>query len=361
MSLRLQLHQRLPKLWRQRSLVTSLLFPLALLFQGSLQLRRWACRIGLLKVGTLPVPVVVVGNIIVGGSGKTPLVVWLFEALRAAGKKPGIISRGYGGTGSAAGMLVNADTPAAFGGDEPCLLAKLTEQAVAIGRDRVAAAELFLRHFPECDVLISDDGLQHIRLPRQFEIVVFDTRGIGNSWLLPAGPLREPLNRLCSVDALVFNGNSNGNLTDGSKNVIGQFIKPGNRPAQFQMQLEAQDAYQLIDPTQRRSLASFTEQRILAAAGIGDPARFFSMLQNHGMHIEALPLPDHYDFSSNPFTHHPAQVILMTEKDAVKCRTLKNLQDPRIWVVPVRAIVQPAVADAPDLVADLLEKLSSFV
>ena len=345
MNLRVQLHQVLPKLWRQRSLFTVLLLPFAGLFYGLSTLRRWAYRLGLLKVAQLPVPVVVVGNITVGGSGKTPLVIWLFEALRAAGKKPGIISRGYGGSRSSAGMLVHPDTPAAQGGDEPCLLARLTDQAVAIGRDRVAAAELLLRHLPECDVLISDDGLQHLRLPRQFEIVVLDARGVGNGWLLPAGPLRESPARLQQVDALVLNGFNP--------------FKQSIFPPQFQMQLQPQNAYQLIDPTQQRSLASFTEQTVLAAAGIGDPARFFGMLQNHGVRIEALPLPDHYDFSSNPFAQHPAQIILITDKDAVKCRALNGFQDARIWVVPVRAVLQNITANTPaDLLTALLKKLA---
>ena len=348
------LHTTVTRMWQRRGPLALLFTPLSLLFYLLWWVRRLIWRTGLCRPETLPVPVIVVGNLVAGGSGKTPLVLWLFDALRAAGMHPGIISRGYGGTGSAHGMLVDAATPAQQGGDEPCLLAQRTGQTLAIGRDRVAAARRLLQHLPECNVLISDDGLQHLRLPRQFEIVVFDRRGAGNGWLLPAGPLREPLARLQQIDALVCNGCSSAAMTGLKEQVL---------PPQFQMQLQAQAAWQLLAPSQQRPLASFVHQNILAAAGIGDPARFFAMLTAQGLPCETLALPDHYAFADNPFAGHPAEIILITEKDAVKCSTLA---DPRIWVVPVRAeinseiaAVQNTAASAVSLVSLLIEKLNS--
>lgn len=344
MSWRTSLHRLLPKLWQQRNLIAALLLPWTVLYRAIASVHRGLYRSGIFKIASLPVPVIVVGNITVGGSGKTPLVLWLFEALRAAGKNPGIISRGYGGSGSAAGMLVFADTSPTQGGDEPCLLAQHTGQAVAIGRDRVAAARLLLSYLPACDVLISDDGLQHLRLPRAFEIAVLDTRNIGNGWQLPAGPLRESSARLQQVDAIVLNG-----------------LRPLQNlmtTPQFHMQLCVQATYQLIDPTQQRHLATFRPHTILAAAGIGNPARFFNLLRDQGLSVETLALPDHYDFSSQPFARHPAQIILITEKDAVKCRAL-GWQDARIWVVPVRATVQATQANRPALSAAILQRLAA--
>ncbi len=344
------LHTTVTRMWQRRGPLALLLVPLSLLFYLLWWMRRWIWRSGLRTPETLPVPVIVVGNLVAGGSGKTPLVLWLFDTLRAAGMHPGIISRGYGGTGSAQGMLVDATTPAYQGGDEPCLLAQRTGQAIAIGRNRVAAARRLLQHLPECNVLISDDGLQHLRLPRQFEIAVFDRRGAGNGWLLPAGPLREPLTRLQQLDALVCNGCTSTDISGLEQHVL---------PPQFQMQLQAQAAWQLIQPHQQRPLASFAHQSILAAAGIGDPARFFAMLATQGLQCATLALADHYAFADNPFAGHPAEIILITEKDAVKCRTLA---DARIWVVPVRAeiaTVQNAAASTVSLVSLLMAKLNS--
>ncbi|TAK91816.1 MAG: tetraacyldisaccharide 4'-kinase [Burkholderiaceae bacterium] len=343
------LHARINNLWQRRGFAAILLTPISLVFFLLWLGRQCLRRCGVLRTETLPVPVIVVGNLVAGGSGKTPLVLWLFDALRAAGWQPGIIARGYGGSGSRDGLLVDAQTPAAQGGDEPCLLAQHTSQPVSIGRDRVQAARRLLQHLPQCDVLISDDGLQHLRLPRQFEIAVFDTRGAGNGWLLPAGPLREPLRRVQQLDALVCNGCDSDDIAS---------LRGLSLPPQLRMELRMQDAWQLIDPSRHRPLSSFADQQVLAAAGIGDPSRFFAMLAAQGVQCATLPLPDHYAYVDNPFADHTEEIILITEKDAVKCRAGHTMaHDARIWVVPVRAELH--AAKQLSLISMLMKKLNS--
>ena len=329
------LESTLMRLWMRRGIGAILLWPLSLLFRLLSTFRRGLYALGLLKSTRLPVPVIVVGNIFVGGTGKTPLVIWLVEALRAAGFTPGVISRGYGTT-TASPQWVSAASSPETTGDEPLLIAQRTGCPVMVGRDRAAAGLALLAAHPEINVIISDDGLQHYALQRDIEIVLCDERGNGNGWMLPAGPLREPLSR--RRDFTVVNA---AILPEQPQNVI-------------QMQLWGDVAENLADRSQRvaltqiRNLAPVAENgspKIVAAAGIGNPARFFSMLRASGLDFEAMPLPDHFDYKTSPFRHLDANFILITEKDAVKCALFELPENiGRLWVVPVTARIDSALA-----------------
>ena len=327
---RLTLEAVLSRAWQGRGLLACALWPLSLLFGALAGLRRLLFALGIKQAQRLPVPVIVVGNVFVGGTGKTPFAIWLIEALRAAGYTPGVISRGYGG-GAGASVEVTAVSMAAQVGDEPLLIVQRTGVPLVVGRRRVAAGLALLAAHPEVDVIISDDGLQHYALARDIEIVLSDTRGAGNGWLLPAGPLREPASRRRDFSVLNV-GSSSGAAPAGV----------------HAMQLQADEAVQLAPPCARRALATMGEggSRLAAVAGIGNPGRFFATLQGAGLVFSAHPLPDHYDFAGNPFAGLAADVILITEKDAVKCRAIEAIRnDPRIWVVPVTARIDGALAE----------------
>ncbi len=313
--------------WQRRGLLAWLLLPVSLMYRLLTALRRRLYANGLLASSRVPVPVVVVGNLFVGGTGKTPLVIWLVEQLRARGLQPGVISRGYGASVAQA-TAVGQDSAAADVGDEPLLISLRTQAPVVVGRRRVLAAQQLLALHSEVDVIISDDGLQHYALARDVEIELSDARGYGNGWLLPAGPLREPVSRRCDFRVV----NRSGPAPAGS----------------HAMQLAGEHAERLADRSQRRPLAGLSDGlRVAAAAGIGNPQRFFDMLAGQGVQlVQALPLPDHYDFSVDPFSAIAADLILITEKDAVKCARITALAaDPRLWVVPVTAQLDAALAD----------------
>ncbi|MFC0250817.1 tetraacyldisaccharide 4'-kinase [Massilia consociata] len=325
------LESTLTRAWLRRGPLALALLPVALLFRLLAGFRMLLYRLGLKKGGRLPVPVIVVGNIFIGGTGKTPLTIWLAEALRAAGMRPGVISRGHGGAQSGTRDVTPRSDPREVG-DEPLLIAARTGCPVVVGRKRVDAGRALLAAHPEVDVLITDDGLQHYALARDVEIVLFDGRGVGNGWLLPAGPLREPPSR--RRDFTVVNAPE---ITPA----LAQSV--GGRP--FRMQLAGDFAEPLAGGA-RVPLAGLQGKRIAAAAGIGNPGRFFAMLRGAGLAIDELPLPDHHDFLDRPFDRVDADVILITEKDAVKCRQLDNLKDdPRLWVVPVTARIDSALAE----------------
>jgi tetraacyldisaccharide 4'-kinase len=343
------LEQWITRQWQGRGVWAWLLLPLALLYGALSGMRRMAYRRGWLQAARMPVPVVVVGNIFVGGTGKTPLVIGLVQALQAAGWRPGVISRGHAGAGEAgdASKVGNTvrpvgpqDDPAQVG-DEPVLIATHCGCPVMVGRKRVLAARALLAAHPEVNILLTDDGLQHYALQRDVEVMLFDQRGVGNGWLLPAGPLREPVAR--RADFVVCNGG-------GPRNPCHLPPPLASHPAQFAMQLVPGRAYALHDPAQKRDLHDFAG-RGLAAAGIGHPERFFAMLRQAGLVFDSLPLPDHHAFDDNPFAATRAEWILLTEKDAVKCRRQAALQhDARLWVVPVTAQFDAA------LVQQILEK-----
>jgi len=322
----------LTRAWQHRGVLACLLWPLSLLFGALSALRRALFALGLKRAERLPVPVVVVGNVFVGGTGKTPFVIWLVEALRAAGHVPGVISRGHGGdhveNGSAREVAV--DATAAEVGDEPLLIARRTGVPLVVGRRRAEAGRALLRAHPEVDVIVSDDGLQHYALARDVEIVLSDTRGAGNGWLLPAGPLREPMSR--SRDFSVINVPT-GTAASGED---------------YAMRLEPGLAWQLARPEAQCPMMELGQggKTLAAAAGIGHPGRFFATLRAQGLQCSEYPLPDHHDFTDNPFAAIRADVILITEKDAVKCMAIEAIQnDPRIWVVPVTARIDGALAE----------------
>jgi tetraacyldisaccharide 4'-kinase len=277
-----------------------------------------------------------VGNITAGGTGKTPLVAWLAAALTQRGKHPGIVSRGHGGATASPRAVRAADDPRAVG-DEPLLLAR-SGLPVWIGRDRVAAARGLLGSHPQVDVIVSDDGLQHYRLRRAVEIVVVDgRRGFGNGALLPAGPLREPLARAGTVDALVVNGAP----ADAAS------LAALQAPV-FAMRLVGERFVSLIDGAQSTVAGAFRGRRVHAIAGIGHPERFFADLRALGLDPVCHPFPDHHRYTARDLALPDAEAILMTDKDAIKCR---ELADARMWTLPVEAAV------APGLIERILEKI----
>lgn len=320
-----------PAFWQHRGVAAALLLPLASLF-GVLARRRRAA----LVAQALPVPVVVVGNIAVGGSGKTPVVDWLVGVLRAAGMQPGIISRGHGGRVAGVAVVPPDGDPTLYG-DEPVLLARLTGVPVVVGRDRVAAGrELLCRH-PGCDVIVSDDGMQHYRLGRAVEIAVVDEATLGNRYLLPAGPLREPLERLATVDLVVAHGTLSPALRAAA----------GTVPI-VAMQLQGGLLHAVADPARTLEPSQLRGCEVHAVAGIGRPQRFFDQLAAQGMVVIAHPFPDHHAFTPADLDFGDARPILMTAKDAVKCR---HFAPQACWEYPVRAQLGAGAAER------ILEKL----
>lgn len=294
------------------------MLPVSFVFVALAALRRGLYRAGLLTPVRLPVPVVVVGNVTAGGSGKTPLVVWLVDQLARRGRRPGVISRGYGVKAYVAREVSHGGTPALVG-DEPLLIKRRTGCPVFVGRDRAAAGRALLAAHPECDLLICDDGLQHYRLARDVELAVVDRRGFWNGWPMPAGPLREPVSRLRSVDAVVANG------WEGD--------------AAFRMTLVG-DRFERLQSDRDDSSPEFAGKRLHAVAGIGEPQRFFDHLSALGLRFESHPFPDHHGYTAADLAFD-GDAILTTEKDAVKFGALARLP---VWVLPVTATVKPDLA-----------------
>lgn len=301
----------LDTIWYGRSIWSLVLLPLTWLYCAVVGLRRLAYRSGLLRTQRLPVPVIVVGNITVGGTGKTPLIGWLAELLRTHGYRPGLVARGYGGDAKHWPQQVRADSDPRAVGDEPVLLARLTGCPMAVAPDRVAAARALLEH-DACDVILSDDGLQHYALGRDIEIAVVDgVRRFGNRRCLPAGPLREPAGRLAGVDLVVSNGLAG--------------------PGETALRVQPGDAVNLVSG-ERRPLERFRGVRVAAVAGIGRPERFFEALRGQGLEIEAHAFPDHHAYRPEDLAF-AAGSVLMTEKDAVKCRRFAR---DTFWAVTTR-------------------------
>ena len=302
------------------------LAPLAWLFAGATAMRRAAYRRRLLRQVRVRVPVIVVGNVVVGGTGKTPLVAALVDALQTRGRRPGIVSRGHGRrTRDVREVQASADPRDV--GDEPLLLTR-SGAPVFVGRDRVEAAQALLAAHPDVDVVVSDDGLQHYALARDVEIAVVDrARGVGNGRLLPAGPLREPAARLAHVDAVVWR--------DG-------IAPPRTNASEFAMTYEAGAWRNLVDASRTLQATALADPASVAIAGIGDPAAFFTTLRAEGFRGRAVAFADHHDFTRDDVAFPGAPAILMTEKDAVKCTAFR---DPRMWMRPVRARVDAALFD----------------
>ena len=311
--------KRLDHYWYSQNPVAWVLLPLSLLFCAVSLVRRFTYIKGLLPSYAMPVPVIIVGNISVGGTGKTPLLIALCEYLIGQGYKPGVISRGYG-AGISGEYSVAANDDAAACGDEPLLIKQRTGCPVIIGRDRVAAAKKLLAE-NDCDVILSDDGMQHYRLKRDIEIAVVDTlRKSGNGYCLPAGPLREPESRLQKVNMVVDHGKSDH---------------------KYHFSLEFGAAINLVTAEQR-DMESFTAGKAHAVAGIGHPQRFFRQLKALGVEVTEHAFPDHHAYTSSDIDYADNLPILMTEKDAVKCRHLQSVNtvggtNENIWAVPVNA------------------------
>lgn len=317
--------------WYKKSAWGLVLAPLSWLFCVAVFLRRKAYESGLLNVQRVSAPVVVVGNITVGGTGKTPLVAWIVERLSRAGWTPGIISRGYGGQARNWPQQVRPDSDPVMVGDEPVLLAQRCRCPVAVGPDRVAAARALLEH-TDCDVVVSDDGLQHYALGRDIEIAVIDgVRRFGNERCLPAGPLREPKRRLADVDLVVCNGLA--------------------RRLEYAMHMTGEPLRGVRDPTSIRALETLRGQSVHAVAGIGAPERFFSQLRQNGLQVVEHPFPDHHRFVAADLDFGDGQPILMTEKDAVKCA---RFAPDNAWCLPIVAELDERFGDR------LLELLDEY-
>jgi tetraacyldisaccharide 4'-kinase len=307
------------KFWYRRGALAWLLWPASVAFGAVVLGRRLLYALRLLKSSHPGIPVVVVGNIVAGGSGKTPLVIWIAEFLKARGWSPAIVSRGYGARETAPRAATIA-SEAADVGDEPVLLSRRSGCPVWVGADRLAVIRALRRQHPDVDVLILDDGLQHYRLRRDLEIAVVDARGFGNGLLFPAGPLREPRWRLKTVDAVVAHGYS------GVKGA-------------FPMTLEGNVLHRMTDANDRRPASAFAGRKVHAVAGIGDPNRFFLHLAKLGLEPLPHPFPDHHPFTSADLQFAGADPVLMTEKDAVKLRRSARSE---WWVLPVTARLDPA-------------------
>ncbi len=319
-----------PAFWRRRGPLAWLLSPLSLLFASVAGTRRWLYASGARRAVRLSVPVIVVGNIAAGGSGKTPVVDWLVRQLLAAGWQPGVVSRGYGGSVKGVAIVPADGDPAVFG-DEPVLLARLVGRPLAVGRDRPAAARALLARHPECDIIVTDDGMQHYRLARDVEVAVVDEALLGNRLLLPAGPLREPVGRLIEADLVI----AHGELSPGLR------ARLASTPV-FAMRLEGTQFRSLREPAETRDAAAFRGLRVHAVAGIGRPQRFFDQLAAMGLEVEPHAFPDHHRFGAADLNFGDAKPIMMTSKDAVKCRAFAP---DNCWELPVRAQIGSGAAE----------------
>lgn len=313
------LADRLQQQWLTGGPLSAALLPLSGLYRVLLALRAFAYRTGLKSVATLPVPVVVVGNWIVGGAGKTPTTLALLALLRERGLRAGVVSRGYGRDGDGVRLVTRVSTAREVG-DEPLLIHLRSGAPVAVGRDRVAAARALLAAEPGLQLLVSDDGLQHWRLPRALSLLVFDERGLGNSRVLPAGPLRQPPQALSADQLVVYNAPRASTTLPG-----------------FVAERRLAGAVSLADwwagrPARMDTLMALRgKPGLLAVAGVARPQRFFDMLAGLGLDFDARALPDHADFAELPWPADAAG-ILLTEKDAVKLPPARVGAMP-VWVV----------------------------
>ncbi|MBI5438766.1 MAG: tetraacyldisaccharide 4'-kinase [Nitrosomonadales bacterium] len=342
--------------WHRITPLLLILFPVSLLFRLLVALRRALYRSGILPSQKLAVPVIVVGNVSVGGTGKTPLTLALAQQLIQRGRHPLIVSRGYGGAAQQP-QQVETNSNAQQVGDEPLLMARRNLCPVWIGKDRAAAAQAALQAHPQCDVVLCDDGLQHYRLQRDVEVAVVDgARGFGNGFMLPAGPLREPVSRLRTVDAVVVNGGNDmplNSLSSVQAEIVearadtapcpstssGRTVKNDHR---YAMRLSGKTFYNLLNPTQTATADHFHALNNHAVAGIGHPQRYFEHLQAMGISFMPHAFPDHHPYLETDLAFTGCDAILLTEKDAVKCAAFA---DARYWVLRVDAEIDITLID----------------
>ncbi|OGT26397.1 MAG: tetraacyldisaccharide 4'-kinase [Gammaproteobacteria bacterium RIFCSPLOWO2_02_FULL_42_14] len=295
--------------WNKKTFLSIFLFPISLLYRSIFFIRQKLFQWAILKSYCVEAPVIIVGNITVGGTGKTPLVIAIAHELKENGWKPAIITRGYRGKNKNWPVLVMQDSDPVLFGDEAVLLAKKTGVSVIAGPDRVADARYAIAQ-SDCNVIISDDGLQHYRLQRDIEIAVIDgSVRFGNGFCLPAGPLRESVSRLKTVDFVVTNG----------KAEVGEYA----------MQFVIDTFYLLNNPEKIITVDALKNKKIIAMAAIGNPERFFDQLRDFGLQFSKRIFPDHYFFQAKDLMCASDEIIIMTEKDAVKCSKFKN---EKIWV-----------------------------
>ncbi len=308
--------------WYKEMYISSAFMPFSMLYDDVMRFRAFLYRIGIKKKTKLAVPVVIVGNITVGGTGKTPLILWMADWLKQQGYNPGIISRGYGGTAEEWPQWVNSQSNPELVGDEAVLMAKRADCPIAVGPKRVDAGQMLLDK-SSCDIILSDDGLQHYALERDIEIAVIDgQRRFGNGYTLPCGPLREPTERLETVDLVIVNGMP-------------------EEENEFSMIMEGDIAINLVSK-EEKLLSDFNWMPSHALAGIGNPKRFFDLLEQKKISIETHAFPDHHQFIEADINFNDDKPILMTEKDAVKCFSFAS---EKHWFVPVKAKPQQQFID----------------
>lgn len=320
------------KIWSGDNKLYWLLIPFSIIYGIVVFIRKAMYKLRIFKSWKAPVPVIIVGNLSVGGNGKTPVVVYLVEQLLARGYRVGVVSRGYGGKSSSYPVIVTKDTPAHIVGDEPVLVYQRTGVPFAVAPKRSDAVKALLTSYP-IDIIITDDGLQHYSLKRDIEIVVVDgKRDFGNGWYLPAGPMRESISRLNHIDYLIINGESNKAYTNA-----------------YSMELVPNEAINLLTK-ERKPISQLAN--ICAMAGIGDPNRFFTMLKKqHVDLVNTVSYMDHQSYSKEQLLKlaNPSQILLMTEKDAVKC---EEFAQSNWWYLPINAVL-PA-----QFIENLLDKIN---
>jgi len=311
-SIRAKTHDFFLNIWYGKSRFMYLLYPITGLYCMVVTVRLVLYKLNILKSQAFDVPVVVIGNITVGGTGKTPLVIWLANYLKDSGYRPGIISRGYLGKAQSWPQQVRPDSDPVMIGDEAIVIARRTQCPIAVGPDRVASCAALLKYH-DCDIVLSDDGLQHYRLERDVEIMVVDgVRRFGNEHCLPAGPLREPVQRMEKVDFIVANGVA--------------------KTSEYAMRYTSTVIYRLLDPSDTMTLSSLKSNSVHAVAAIGNPSRFYDFLKGQGLNIVAHDFPDHYAYFAHDLDFADDKMIILTEKDAVKCQRIAN---DKMWVLPV--------------------------
>lgn len=310
--------------WYKEMYISSELMPLSMLYDDAMRFRLFLYKKGLLKKTKIAAPVIIVGNITVGGTGKTPLIVWMARFLQEEGYKPGIISRGYGGHSSQWPQWVNKNSDPELVGDEAVLMAQRAACPIAVGPERAKAAQMLLDK-SDCNIILSDDGLQHYALERDVEIAVVDgDRRFGNGYTLPCGPLREPIERLKTVDLVIVNGVA----SDCEEN-------------EFCMAVDGDVLVNLVTKEQKL-LTEFKDLSCHALAGIGNPKRFFNLLEEQQISIDTLAFQDHHQFKVEDISFNDDKPVLMTEKDAVKCLAFAT---DKHWYLPIKAKPEQAFID----------------